>query len=148
MHSLSKEGGVPLSHIVTYNFVLPTQAFSVNAYRYRKNFTKTAEARAYETKILAMLEDHKELHDMADAFKEHGGFFHVEINCTYPHHIFYNGSGHISAKTLDVDNVVKPLLDLIFNEFMDVPDRFITKVTSSKSISSNYGIEVSIFLKS
>lgn len=132
---------------MVYTFTLPTQAFSVNAYRYKRNFAKTAEARVYEAKILALLEDHKTLHDMADEFRERGGVLEIHITCFYPHHIFYNKSGSVSAKTYDVSNTEKPLLDLIINTFMQLDDRFVTKMVSEKKVGPNYAIEISLALK-
>lgn len=129
---------------MVYTFTLATQAFSVNAYRYKRNFAKTAEARAYESKILDMLEEHKSLHDMAARFNELGGTFEVSITCVYPNHIFYNQAGAVSAKTFDCSNVEKPLIDLILNGFMNVDDRFVTKLTSSKRAGHNYAIIISL----
>lgn len=129
-----------------YTFVLATQAFSVNAYRYRKNFIKTKEAREYEEKILYMLDEHKQLHDMADMWRKTGGYFEISIVQTYPKHIFYNQAGTISSKTFDISNCEKPLLDLILNTFMSVDDKNVTKLISEKRIGLNYTIEVSLEL--
>lgn len=126
-----------------YTFTLLTQAFSVNAYRYRKNFVKTAEAREYEEKILYMLEEHKGLRELAEDFKG-GDEIHVKLTFTYPKHVFHNQAGHVSSKTFDLSNVEKPLLDLIINNYMNLDDRHVTKLTSEKRIGSNYTIEVTL----
>ncbi len=130
-----------------YSFVLPCAAFSVNAYRFRKGFTKTPEAKLYEAKILGLLEDHKNLIDMADEWRKNGGIFRFHINCTYPKHIFVNGSGNLSARTLDVDNVVKPLIDLVLTSFMGISDRFVIECSSSKSIGPSYTIQILLELE-
>lgn len=131
---------------MTYNFVLPCQAFSVNAYRYKQGFAKTKEAKLYEERILGHLEEHKQLYDIADAFKERGGTLEVHIVCSYPHHIFYNQSKQVSAKTLDCSNVEKPLLDLVINNFMGLDDRFVTKLVSEKVAGVGHSIEITVSL--
>lgn len=94
-----------------------------------------------------MLEDHKTLHDIADSFRTHGGSFKVSITCQYPKHVFYNQAGQISAKTFDLSNIEKPILDLVFCAFMDVDDRFVTEMVSKKEIGPTWAILISIELK-
>ncbi len=129
-----------------YDFVLPTQAFSVNAYRYSRGFAKTKEARLYEERVLEMLEEHKTLHDIADSFRAHGGAFKVSITCQYPKHVFYNQAGHVSAKTFDLSNCEKPILDLLFVNFMDVDDRFVTEMISKKEVGPTWAILITVEL--
>ncbi len=129
-----------------YSFTLPTAAFSVNAYRYSRGFAKTKEARIYEERILDMLDEHKTLHDMADVFRAQGGAFRVSITCQYPKHVFYNQAGHISAKTFDLSNVEKPILDLVFCNFMDTDDRFVTELVSKKEVGATWAIKITIEL--
>lgn len=129
------------------SFVLNAKAFSVNRYYYRTRSIKTREACEWEVEILQLLEEYKELHDMADAFKESGGVFHIEFCFVYPKHIFFNAQGKVSAKTFDVTNVEKPMVDLIMNNFMQIDDRFLTSMKSAKKSGPIHQIEVSITLK-
>ena len=121
---------------------LPIKAYSVNAYFYGNRSIKTKEARAYEALVLHLLEDYKQLHDMADIWRESGGYFSIDICVEYPQHIYYNKSGKISAKTFDVTNVEKPLVDLVMNRFMDVDDKNLTSMCSSKRPGPMHSVRI------
>lgn len=94
-----------------------------------------------------MLEEHKTLYDMADLFKEKGGSFEIKIVCIYPRHVFYNQAGQISAKTFDLSNVEKPILDLLINTHMGLDDRFVTRLMSEKKVGPTHAIEIKITLR-
>lgn len=129
-----------------YSFNLPCKAFSVNAYYYGNRAIKTKEARAWEAQILELLEEHKPLHDMADAWRISGGVFHIRININYPHYLYYNKAGQISAKTFDVTNTEKPLVDLILGTFMNINDRNLTVCLSSKAPGPRHSIDITLEL--
>ncbi len=93
-----------------------------------------------------MLEEHKALHEMAEQFNETGGIFHIGIMNIYPPHIFYNRHGQISSKTFDCDNIVKPLVDLIFGQFMGINDKNIVKVVSEKRAGAVQAIDIRVEL--
>lgn len=126
-------------------FILPIKAFSLNKYRYGHSPHKTKEAREYEEDVLQRLKEIPELTVMSEKWH---GTIEVELVFTYPSAVFYNAKGHISAKTYDLSNVEKPLLDLIINRHMGLDDRFVTKLVSSKGPGEAYSIKVILVLSS
>lgn len=78
----------------------------------------------------------------------------VEITCYYPHEIFFTKKGTISAKTFDLSNVEKPIVDVIFLEKyatntiknLGIDDKFITDLNSKKRPSSEHSINIRIQL--
>ena len=131
---------------MVYEFSLPIKAFSVNAYHYRDKRHKTAEARAWEEEVKFLLEEHKPLLDLAAEHIKLGGEFTVYLNFVYPKHVFYNKIGQVSAKTFDLSNVEKPILDLLFKETMGVDDRFVTQIVSSKRAGASFAIDIKLKL--
>ena len=129
-----------------YELHLPIKAFSINAYHYRDKRHKTAEARAWEQEVLFLLEEHKSLLDVAAEHIKRGGEFTVYLTFSYPKHIFYNKLDQVSAKTFDLTNVEKPIIDLIFLQTMGCDDRYITQVVSRKQVGASYGIDIKIRL--
>jgi len=115
-----------------YSFNLPIKAFSINKYHYATKKIKTSDARAWEGVVLEHLHKHPDLLKMADKWRISGGVFHITITINYPRQFYYNSFGRISAKTFDVTNTEKPLVDLIMNTYMKVDDRNLTVCTSSK----------------
>lgn len=129
-----------------FNFRLPIKAFSVNSYYYKNRAMKTKEAREYEQLVLAHLgESAKGLLALADKWRISGGVFHIAICNNYPATIFYNRHGQISAKTFDVSNIEKPLLDLIFIHYMGVDDKHVVAMKSCKQVGS-IGIDIAVEL--
>lgn len=132
----------------TYKFSLPIKPFSVNAMTYRDTRFKTAEFKSWANEVRNLLEEHKPLLDMAMDFKDASqADFEVQITVLYPQHIFFNKLGQISAKTMDVSNIEKPLIDIIFKDFMDVDDRHIWKLISTKEPGANQRIDINIILE-
>lgn len=130
-----------------HSFTLQIKAFSINAYHYSDKRHKTAEARAWEEQVLALLQDEKLLVDMADMWRKSGGTFRVHMTFGYPQHLFYNKAGAVSSKTFDLSNTEKPLLDLIFNRTMDVDDKHVVVLHSRKVPGSSYYIDFDIELE-
>lgn len=93
-----------------------------------------------------MLEDVKILSDLALEFHRVGGEFWVSFEYIYPFHIYYNKAKDISAKTFDLSNVEKPLLDQVFGTRMGVNDRFVTLLRSSKRAGAQHEIRITIEL--
>lgn len=107
---------------------------------------KTQAFKDWATEILARLDEHKELHELATDHAKLGGTFEVEIIAEFPAHVFYNKAGEVSSKTIDCSNFEKPLIDLVFGHTMDVNDKFITKLVSSKRAGADYSIKMTIRL--
>lgn len=126
-------------------FTLMCKPFSVNAYHYSDKRHKTAEARAWEEQVLALLEEHaKTLGEMAEDFKKVGGCFRLQLCAIYPPHIFYNKGGAISSKTIDITNFEKPLCDLIIGRVMGINDKTVVECISRKLPGPLYAIEVEL----
>jgi len=123
---------------------LPMRAFSVNRMSYRDARFKTAEFKEWFSELCERLQAFKELMDMGDDFKRDGGEFEIEIEVVYPFHVYYNQSKTISAKTFDVTNVEKPIVDAIFRETMGVDDRFLVKCVSSKRDGGAYAVNIKL----
>lgn len=126
---------------------LPLKAFSVNAYHFRDKRHKTPEARAWEASVQEALTEHKVLVDMADKWRVSGGVFHVYLDFIYPPHIFFNKDGTISSKTFDLSNVEKPVIDQVFGATMDINDKLITRLVSTKIVGPTFGIVIRLELK-
>ncbi len=124
---------------------LPIKPFSVNAYRYRDQRFKTKEARAWEEQLKGLLEEYaKQFNELKTDFDANGGTFHVWITATYPPHVFNNKSNNVSAKTIDITNFEKPLIDMIFKECIGVDDRYITQLLSTKACGYDTSLRVKI----
>lgn len=113
---------------------------------YRSRAIKTKDARAWEEQILSLLQEHTALLDMAEIWRKSGGIFQIAICDIYPEHKFYNKQGQISSKTFDCDNILKPLIDLIFGKYMNINDKHITKVTGVKAIGASKYLSIFVEL--
>lgn len=126
---------------------LNCKPFSINAYSYRDKRHKTAEARAWEAQVLELLEPYeKALLELADDWRKGGGVWRIKLYFFYPMHIFYNKDGQISSKSMDLTNVEKPLVDMIFGQVMGVNDKSIVECQSFKLPYAMYAIEVHLEL--
>lgn len=122
---------------------IPMKPVSVNSFYYATRKVKTAESRQWEACFLEFLEDYRKgLAEIAEDFQENGGVFRIYITCYYPHFIFYNQSKTISSKTIDVDNVLKPICDMIFREGLAINDKYIVECVSRKRPGATYNINI------
>ena len=128
-------------------FTLPCRPFSVNAQYCRDRRYKTADAKDWESMVAQHLDEIKDLTELALEFNERGGQFRVKLTFVYPHHVFFNQQGQISAKTQDLSNCEKMLIDMIFGHRMDVNDRFICELHSRKIVGATYEIRVELELE-
>ena len=86
--------------------------------------------------------------------------YHVDICVTYPKAVYFNKQGLISAKTQDLSNIEKPIIDLIFlpkyytesspNGCLNLncDDRFVTKMSSAKVAGDSDSIRITISIVS
>lgn len=120
-----------------YEINLDMPAISVNAVSCRDVRFKTAEFKDWSYRIqheLSKCAEHvQELNKLFSITSDH---FEVSITLTYPVETFYLKNGAISSRTYDVSNFEKPLLDEVFNKFIGVDDKYITKLTSAKKSAS------------
>lgn len=129
-------------------FSLPIKAFSLNAYRYGHSPHKTKAARDYEAEVLSLLSKKHELELMADMWRKNIGYNQIQVWIThvYPKAVFYNKAGNVSAKTFDLSNTEKIILDLIINRHMGLDDRHVTQLVSSKESGECFEVRVCLEL--
>lgn len=98
-------------------FTIYSKPQSVNSLYYGNAKIKTQAARDWSYKIFHQLsspEDSKKFEVLRKSFdpKKHG--YYVTMTHYFPESVFYTKSGEISARTQDITNVEKPLVDLLF----------------------------------
>lgn len=126
-------------------FTLDGKAFSVNKAYYATRKVLTTEAKEWQAGINAQLEELKDLTEFSLDFHESPGPIEIRLTFNYPHHEFYNAQKMISARSMDVDNCCKLLIDCIFQR-MSINDRFITKLVAQKCVGSRHSIDVRLAL--
>lgn len=126
-------------------FQLDIPTFSINKKHCRDQRYVTAEYKDWSTKIQYLLDDVKLLTDLALQFKAQGGVFSLELHAVYPGSVYYTKDRNISSKVHDLSNWEKVLCDELFNR-MDVNDKFITRLTSTKRAGSHHYIEIKMQL--
>lgn len=123
-------------------FTLPIKAYSINAYHYATRRVITKEARVWSD----MVKEHLRAIPCLAEFKSEYDYtpISIYISIHYPKQIFYNKEGLISSKTMDISNTEKILIDLIFKETLDINDKYITYMESSKHAGDSYMISFRI----
>ena len=130
-----------------YEFSLLIKPFSVNAYFYASRKVKTQAARAWEEEMKFLLEEHKQLAEFTPAHIKNGGDFTVYMTFIYPRNMFRNKVGDISSKTMDLSNVEKPVLDMLFRETMGIDDKHVTQLVSRKVAGDDFAIVIRLKLE-
>ena len=146
------------------HFSLNAPPFSVNKAYYKKSFTRTKECREWGNDILFQLLDHHIQRDierfrLAFAKKKFSSVgMHIQFHI--PQSVFYTKKGDISRRSMDLSNVEKLLIDLIFDprfcgrdlgdgelaKNLSMDDKLITKLISEKIPSkSHYKIDITLF---
>lgn len=122
----------------SYNFTIPTAAYSVNKMTYSDKRHKTQEFRQWEDQFRIWLGAH-----VGELKKLQGPTFAVEMNFEYPKEVFYTKQNFVSSKTFDLSNVEKPIQDLIFKA-MDKNDKLVVSLSSLKYPGCTYAIHIKI----
>lgn len=126
--------------------LLPIKPMSVNAYTYGSKKWKTREARDYEIEFNQLLKAYAlPLADMAEKWRKSYGVFKVDVVTVHPTSVLYTDRGQVSSRSFDVDNVLKPILDMVFRG-MGVNDKHVTMLTSSKIPGTDYEVRVTLKL--
>lgn len=124
---------------------------------YRDKRYKTKEAQDWSHTVLHHLsqkENKKCLKELREYFnaKEHA--YKLDITFYYPKEILHTKDGRISAKSHDISNVEKPLIDLLFlpkyftekppygAENLNVDDKYLVEMISRKRAADTHGIKV------
>ena len=125
---------------------IPLKPMSVNAYTYGSKKFKTKEAREYEQVFGDYLNNYEsKLKELKDEWEREYRTFKVTVVVTHPDSIFLNNDGRVSSKTFDVDNVLKPILDMIFRH-MEINDKNVIKLVSEKVSGDDWLISVTLEL--
>lgn len=144
-----------MKHFIT----LPIKAFSINKMSYRDKRYKTKEAQDWSHTVLHHLsqkENKKKLKELRDYFDPKKHAYKLDLTFYYPKEILHTKDGRISAKSHDISNVEKPLIDLLFlpkyfdekppygAENLNVDDKYLVDMTSRKRAAETHGIEIDI----
>lgn len=124
---------------------------------YRDKRYKTTEAHEWSCQVfhyLSQEENKQNLQDLRQYFDPKKHAYKIEIKCYYPPEILKTQDGRISAKSHDLSNVEKPLIDLIFlpkhfenkppygAENLKIDDKYLVDLKSSKRTSEDYKMEI------
>lgn len=132
---------------MTTKFTIPLGAFSINKMQTRDARFKTVAYKEYATKVLWHLSQVEDLQKMSKEWHlSSNRNFHIQFVFNYPGYVFYNKQGTISSKTVDLSNCSKPLLDLIFDDTMNINDKFVVSLKEEKRASDVYSIEVTLIM--
>ncbi len=136
-----------------YRLALPnSRGFSINKAYYKATFTRTRECRDWANAIIEKLQSPKNLAAVS-AFKQKfdasngaiGVFLKFHINRS----VFYTKSKDISRFSMDLSNVEKLLVDLLFDKkygihALDLDDKLIVQLVSEKVPSDSFSIDIGL----
>ena len=122
-------------------FILNCMTFSINRKHARDQRFFTTDFQDWSSKVDYLLQDIKSLQEIAEDFKVHGGTFSVQFHYTYLGSLYYTKDKRISSKVHDLSNTEKVLLDKIF-DFIDINDKYVTRLLSTKRAGVNNSINV------
>lgn len=143
------------------SFTLNSPPFSINSAHYR-NGNRTQKCRKWADKIFYQLLDPQvqaQLEAMRKTFDQTAHQFSVDLTFYIPSSKYFTKSGKISCNSMDLSNIEKLLIDLIFDKRfhgrklgkevisnLAIDDAYITELRSRKLPSSSYSIRVQITL--
>lgn len=149
-----------MKRLLVLNTVKP---LSINSTYYSTGggFIKTTAAREWTHEVcyhLSSEENEKALADLRQHFDNSKHYYKISLEAHYPKKFFITGKGHISARTVDITNWEKSIIDVIFlpKNYSDTPpygcknlnidDRYICEMSSKKVLSKDdfYRIVVEI----
>ena len=130
-----------------------TKPVSYNAYLFRSG-RRTKIARSYGDKVHKQLKNYPLIKALSNNFDKLKHSLVVNIDFKMPRNKLFTKKNAISMTSMDLDNLTKALLDLLFNgkyykrglNVFNIDDSQITKLNTAKSISQsgNYDISVSV----
>jgi len=143
---------------ITVKFTLPnTKPFSINNLHYGRRKVRTAQARKWGDDIHKLINNDEiqtAINVLQCNFNPLVHAFAVSYTFQMPKSKLYTLKGIISKTSFDVDNIAKPLTDLLFDarffkrgiKNININDSFIQKITSQKIASEDdtYNILVQI----
>lgn len=145
------------------SFELCSPPFSINKAYYKRSKTRTAECREWGDNILIQLQNPtiQALFDALRAGMSKHPLLGIMMEFQSPVDVLYTKSGDISRRSMDLSNIEKLLIDLIFDPRFDgrtvkdqkvrnlaIDDKFIVDMRSSKreSPDEDFHILVDIYL--
>ncbi len=123
---------------------------------------KTQAAREWSYRIMHQLslpQNQEQLEKIRASFDRNKHCFQLSMRALYPKNILYKKDGTISAKSMDLTNWEKPLVDLLFlPKYFDVPspygcknincdDKYVTSMYSTKAVSESGTHKIEITVK-
>jgi hypothetical protein len=125
-----------------YKFSISCKAFSINQAYYATRKVKTRACRDWEEGVAHALKQCG-----LPNLSKYKFPCEVALEFVYPVSIFYNKEGRISAKTMDLSNVEKLFIDVLFGQVLQYNDKNIVKLTSSKRAGFSWAINGTLELK-
>lgn len=140
------------------NLRIHVKPMSVNSMYYGdKKHGKRPEAISWSEEVLYSLRKYeKEIENLSSLFDKKKHSYIVSFVFNIPVDYFYTKSGEMSSRVMDITNVEKPLLDLLFlpkfygtdypkkAKNINIDDRYVRKVTSEKIPSDSWFVDVVI----
>lgn len=151
--------------IAKLNLKLDAPPFSINSAYYKKSKVRTQKCRAWGDAIHAQIslpDVARQIVDFRTKIHEKS-FIHAELRFYYPSSKLYTQRGGISRLSMDLSNIEKMLIDLIFDkkytgrisdanlpiETLCADDKLLTRLVSEKIVSPQDAyttvIELSLF---
>jgi Holliday junction resolvase RusA-like endonuclease len=128
-------------------FSLPIKPFSINQKSCRDARYTTVPYKAWAQEAYEHMRQHSELVQFAiNVHNVINPKYEIKLCAYYPFSTFYNKSGGVSTKTIDITNYEKLLVDVLFNEILNVNDKFIIKMLSEKKEAECHRIDVTLRL--
>ena len=129
-------------------FTLNSPPFSINKAYYKRSHTRTQDCRDWGDNILLQLQEPTIQSHISQLSKESVKALQLKLSYYYPSNILFTKKGDISRRSMDLSNIEKLLIDLLFDprfcgrEINSIPinnfnldDKLITTLTSSKCVS-------------
>lgn len=137
--------------------------FSINSAYYKRTMTLTRECRAWRESIqmaCCTKENLLYLHEFRDSFERMRLLgptgIYIAIEHRMPYGTFWTTKGEISRRSMDITNIEKLLVDVLFDpkfaergdlDNLRIDDKYITEMVSKKSACDSYEIEVELDLR-
>jgi hypothetical protein len=150
MHTFYLPGIKPLSINSTYTNV-------------GKGRAKTQAARDWTTEFFHTLSTQSNLDNLMqlrEKFNPEEHYYSIKIEMQYPESIFWKKGAGISAKTVDLSNFEKSIIDCLFLpkfhvtpfpygcENLNIDDKYVAELRSSKVPGDQHSVKVVIEIKS
>jgi len=104
--------------------------------------------KAYTTVINNYMRKYRfECSDFETSYSPYDHFLTCTIMFEVPRHKLFTKKNAISKTSIDVDNIQKPLLDLVFKHFQTIDDSFICNLDSHKVCSLTNEYRTVVILK-